>query len=202
MRPLTLVGVALGLSVAQAGKLPRTCAADPDKSEEKVKFYSVDGVELRGVFYSSMHPTRVGKKAPCVILLHRIGGSSTENNWDNLAHDLQKAGFCVLAFDFRGHGNSTSVDSTTFSKETFNAQSLVKGLDPNKKTISIADFNKGYYPQLINDIAAAKTFLDTRNDAGDCNSGSTILIGAQDGATLGAMWLNAELYRYRVTGPL
>src|SRR5262249_22254161 len=202
MRPLTLVVLALGLSLVLGSPvLPRARAAD-DKGEEKVKFDTVDGVELRGVFYSSMVPSRSGKKAPCVLLLHKIGGSCTEDGWDQLAHDLQKAGFCVLAFDFRGHGNSTSIDSTTFWQDRFNVQSLVKGYDPNKKTIAIKDFNKGYYPQLVNDIAAAKNYLDTRNDAGDCNSSSVVLIGAQDGATLGAMWLNAELMRYRVTGPL
>src|SRR5262245_58536056 len=111
MRPLTLAGVALGLSlVLFGGVLPRARAAD---NEEKIKFDTVDGVELRGVFYSSTGP-RTGKKASCVMLLHKIGGSSTEDGWDQLAHDLQKAGFCVLSFDFRGHGNSTSVDSTLF----------------------------------------------------------------------------------------
>ncbi|HYT94089.1 MAG TPA: hypothetical protein VEL76_35565, partial [Gemmataceae bacterium] len=34
---------------------------------------------------------------------------------------------------------------------------------------------------------------------GECDSTNMILIGEKDGATLGALWLNSECYRYRVT---
>jgi hypothetical protein len=56
-----------------------------------------------------------------------------------------------------------------------------------------------YYPYLLNDIAAAKAFLDRRNDARDCNTSSLIVVGAGEGATLGAMWMGAEWHRQRAT---
>src|SRR5207253_6425804 len=58
-----------------------------------------------------------------------------------------------------------------------------------------------YYPVLVNDIAAAKAFLDNRHDAGACNTSSLMVLGAETGATLGAIWLNAEWHRYAFTPP-
>jgi len=57
------------------------------------------------------------------------------------------------------------------------------------------DYAPGAYPYFVNDIAAAKAFLDQKNDALECNSSSLILIGANEGATLGAMWMKSEWYR-------
>jgi hypothetical protein len=50
----------------------------------------------------------------------------------------------------------------------------------------------------VNDIAAAKRFLDRKNDAGECNSANVVLVGAEEGATLGALWLAAEWQRQRL----
>src|SRR5204863_6624589 len=62
-----------------------------------------------------------------------------------------------------------------------------------------ADFSRGYLPHLVDDIAAAKRFIERRyNDAGECNAANTVLIGAEDGATLGALWLASETKRYRI----
>ncbi len=200
MRPFTLAGLALGLALGLAFAVPpRARAADRAGDDDKVKFETVDLVELHGVWY----PAKQGKKAPCVLLLHKIKGKSTEDGWDALAKDLQTAGYAVLSFDFRGHGDSTAV-SPGFWKEQFNLSNLKTPMNPNKpkETININDFGAGYYPALINDIAAAKQFLDRKNDGGECNSRNLILIGAEDGATLGAMWMYSELYRHRVVGPV
>ncbi len=50
------------------------------------------------------------------------------------------------------------------------------------------------------DLAAARRFLDLRNDAGEVNSSNLILIGAGRGAALAALWLASECHRYE-TGP-
>src|SRR5438132_383393 len=67
---------------------------------EEVQFSTADKVELHGTFY---FPQK--SKAPCAILLHRLGGSREQKGWDSLATLLQKD-YAVLAFDFRGHGDS------------------------------------------------------------------------------------------------
>src|SRR5262249_52011401 len=76
------------------------------------------------------------------------------------------------------------------------AIATVAATNPKTK-IGYADFQPGYYPHLVNDIIAAKQYLDRRSDGGDCNSANLVVIGAEDGATLGALWLASECYLYR-----
>jgi alpha-beta hydrolase superfamily lysophospholipase len=165
---------------------------------EKVRITTVDSVELMAQYY----PCRDAKtkNAPVIIMLHPIGESSQKKPWLNLAEALSK-NFAVITFDFRGHGNSTEVLPETFWQFPANLQGNTKANAANaagKSTIDIKEFSKGYYPVLCNDIAAVKCFLDRKNDTGACNTSSTILLGAETGATLGAIWLNAEWHRYRV----
>src|SRR5262249_25997640 len=79
----------------------------------------------------------------------------------------------------------------------------VKGFNPTapKDSISFKDFSRAYYPELVNDIVAAKLFLDKQNDLQACNSANLIVIGAEDGATLGLMWMVASQYLYRAINP-
>src|SRR5947209_2474990 len=92
-------------------------AGRAQKSEE-VQFDTADKVELHGTFYAPAKP-----RAPCVILLHKIGGNRDEHGWDQLAQVLQKE-YAVLRFDFRGHGDSTNV-APEFWRNASN--SMIKG---------------------------------------------------------------------------
>jgi pimeloyl-ACP methyl ester carboxylesterase len=160
---------------------------------EKVRIKTVDGVDLAGQFYAA----KTGKTPPVVMVLHGLKENSRSAEWTGLAKGLSEKGFAVLSFDFRGFGStgSSEVDPTLFwnPQNTLNLQ-CIKG---PKESISAKEFPKNYYPALINDIAAAKAFLDRRNDANNCNSSNLILIGSEEGATLGAIWLNAEWHRYK-----
>ncbi len=165
----------------------------------KVTFDTGDGVTLQGTYYVSPK----GKDEPAVLLLHKIGSDSHKDGWDSLADKLNDKGYTVLSFDFRGHGNSTAVDPK-FWDYAYNAKATRGSiLDPKtgkkKESINYKDFAPSYLPYLVNDVAAAKIFLDDRNDAGECNSHSVILIGAEDGAALGAMWMASEWSRYSAT---
>jgi alpha-beta hydrolase superfamily lysophospholipase len=153
-------------------------------SSENVKFDSVDGVELRGTFYPASKA-----KAPPVLMLHRYGGN--RQGWEKAAEKLQDKGFAVLTFDFRGHGESTKV-SPDFWKLAANANHIRGGNKPDKKTIRQSEFRADYLPMLVNDIAAAKRYLDKQNDAGLCNSSNLILVGAEEGAALGLLWMDSE----------
>jgi predicted esterase len=192
-RPLALMlGLAL-LAMSQSG------ARAADKFS-KVSFDTVDGVTIQGTFYSSPK----GKDEPTVLLLHRIGSDSHKDGWDELAKALNDKGYSVLSFDFRGHGASTTVDPAKFwdgRLYPWNAKASRSGPMEKgklKESISREGFVPSYYPYLVNDIAAAKLFLDDRNDASDCNSRALILIGAEDGAALGALWMHSEWYRFPV----
>jgi pimeloyl-ACP methyl ester carboxylesterase len=184
--------------------------ADDPKDDDKSKaaqFESVDGVQLEGRFYAAEPQGKAKSKEATVLLLHNInaksGGSSNQPGWDDLAKLLQNDGYSVLKFDFRGFGNSTSV-SPSFWKESYNKQ-YVRGGRAAKPptTINHKDFDGNaseYYPYLVNDVAAAKAYLDRRNDAGQANTSSLIVIGAGEGATVGAMWMASEWHRQRVNG--
>src|SRR4051794_30978301 len=76
-------------------------------AQENVKILTADGIKLHGVFYASEK-----KNAPTVIMLHSIGDgkSSKGQDWKNLAETLNAAKYSVLMFDFRGHGESTTID--------------------------------------------------------------------------------------------
>jgi pimeloyl-ACP methyl ester carboxylesterase len=164
----------------------------PVRRAESVTFGTVDGVELAGTFY----PSDRGKKAACVLLLHRLGGSSEEAAWRPLAEELQRAGCAVLAFDFRGHGGSTAV-----ADRFWDAPHNSKGLARRKDVLSFRDFKPEYAPVLGNDVAAAKAFLDQRNDRGECNSANLLLVGEEDAGSVALLWIMGELRRFRGTGP-
>ncbi|HEV2949549.1 MAG TPA: hypothetical protein VGX70_19385 [Gemmataceae bacterium] len=175
------------------------CAADkddkkPKKEYDEVKFDTVDQVEIHGRFYDGGK----GKKSPTVMVLTKLGGDIRQDGWDRLAEALKKENFSVLLFDFRGCGDSKNI-SPDFWKVPNNVSSIKGGAgNPVKATIDFKDFSKSYYPALVNDIAAARVFLERRNDAGECNSSDLILIGAEDGAALGMAWIYSEWYRFRL----
>src|SRR5438105_3389463 len=83
--------------------LPASAQADKaaaNTNQERVKFETVDQVEIHGAYYASSR----GAKGPCAMLLHELGGTSQQEGWNELATELQKKGYAVLIFDFRGHG--------------------------------------------------------------------------------------------------
>jgi len=158
---------------------------------EAIKFRTVDGVTIKGKFYPGE------KDAPTVMILPNVGEESKKKSWNTLAEELQKKGYAVLTFDYRGHGGSTGIEAEVFwsKKHVFNY--LVPGYKEKARTIE-NKYDKKYYPALLNDIAAAKAFLDRKNDAKECNSSRLVLIGAETGAALGAVWLRSEWNRYNV----
>jgi hypothetical protein len=168
------------------------------RAGEKVNFDTVDGVSLEGTYW----PSKMGIKAPCVLLLHNFevkkGGSRNQEGWESLATVLNDKGYAVLSFDFRGHGNSTAI-SPSFWNAPHNQ--MLKGFRLAKKptTINQVDFYPAYYKYLVNDVAAAKAYLDRENDNMALNSKNMIVIGAGEGATIGAMWMASEFKRFKAT---
>ena len=65
-------------------------------AQEHVSFPTEDG----GVVYADIY----GKGERGVVLAH--GGRFNKESWKKQALELTKAGFCVLAIDFRGYGQS------------------------------------------------------------------------------------------------
>src|SRR4051794_2517889 len=115
MRPYRLLPI-LALLVTLAVS---PSASGQGKGEE-VNFETIDGVKIQGTYWSSAK----AKKAPVVMMLHDFkagkGGNRGEAGWKSLAEGLNKQGFAVLTFDFRGHGESTTVNPMVFWNYPFN----------------------------------------------------------------------------------
>ena len=175
-----------------------------------VSFDTTDGVTLRGNFWPTAPVAPAKAKDATVLLLHNVGkngGSSHQDGWDDLARKLSAEGYSVLSFDFRGFGNSHSVSPADFwdpIKGRHNRES-VRGANkkPPPDAIDHKDFDNNasqYYPYLVNDISAAKAYLDRHSGGGEVNSSNLILIGAGEGATLGAMWMESQMHLRKVNG--
>jgi pimeloyl-ACP methyl ester carboxylesterase len=167
-----------------------------DKGDD-VHFDTADGVKLEGTFWAA----KDGKKAPVALLLHDFtskGGTSHDDGWDSLAAALNKQGYAVLQFDFRGYGKSTTISNPTFWNQPHN-RAGIRGLNPLKppEALDKATFLPHYYPNLVNDVVAARAFLDRKNDSGELNTSNLVVIGAGHGATLGSLWLASECHRKR-----
>src|SRR5260370_21261334 len=98
----------------------------------------------------------------------------------------------------------------TFWTQPNNQRGLKVRVDPAKlpESIDKGSFLPAYYPALVNDVVAARAWLDKKNDGGELNMSNLVVIGAGEGATIGTLWLYSELHRKRgeprpgVLGPI
>ena len=163
---------------------------------EPVSFKSVDGVKLSGVFYKAMD----GGK-PVVLMLHDYKAHPNDVVWEDTAKLCLAKGFNVLRFDFRGHGKSNEVVAGEFWVRNENRNLINGGTAGNvatKTAIKAADFKPNYFPMLVQDIAAARNYLDQLNDSGTVNTSTIYLLGAGDAAGLGFLFMASEWSRERI----
>lgn len=91
-------------------------AAPPGAStgSRGVEFTSSDGVPLHGTLYI---PAKAASKPPALVLVHMVG--SSRGAWEPFAIRAQRAGYLCLAFDARGHGESTGEAARKLSYRSF-----------------------------------------------------------------------------------
>jgi alpha-beta hydrolase superfamily lysophospholipase len=193
---LSALGVAASVFAARAG------------DGDRVTFDTVDGVTLDGTFFKAAPKEGVKDKNATVLILHNVsktsGGNSHQDGWDDLASKLSDAGYSVLSFDFRGFGHSHNVSKDFWDpvKGKYNLL-YIKGGSRAPETIDFKDFESDagkYYPYLVNDVVAAKAFLDRQTDRGLANSSNLVLVGAGEGATVGAMWMASQWHLKKLNG--
>lgn len=90
-------------------------------------FTAADGYAIRGTWFTSSRQTGA---RPTVILIHTFGQNHTQ--WLPFVPDLTNEGYHVLAFDIRGHGQSTFKNGqfltvANFSLDDFNDMPLDVG---------------------------------------------------------------------------
>jgi hypothetical protein len=97
VRALSLLILPACMTAAQAqAPLP---TLSPDKPEVKIEHISLK-TEDGGLIYADLY----GEGDRGVVLAH--GGRFTKESWQPQAQSLSRAGFRVIAFDFRGFGRS------------------------------------------------------------------------------------------------
>jgi dienelactone hydrolase len=183
------------LFLLAAAACPSSTARGAEEAQA-VTLTTGDGAKLSARY----HPGDKGGKSPAVIVLDDLADDARPAVCDDLARQLVKEGCTVLCFDFRGCGRSRDVEPEFW--ENTNNQQSVKGYkaDGPPEAVRFADFKPGYLPTLVNDVAAARAYLERRNDARECNTGQLYVIGFGRGATLGQLWVASEWARFRVSG--
>jgi pimeloyl-ACP methyl ester carboxylesterase len=158
------------------------------RGPQDVELKTADDVTIQATYY----PGPQERRCKCVLMLHDLGQNRKEANWRRLAERLNRDGYAVLAIDFRGHGGSTRV-GPAFWEQPFN-RSVQPGTG---ERISYSNFLLNYPLAMVNDVQAAKAFLDEKDRAGQVDAANLVLIGARAGAVVGSFWIAAETHRYR-----
>lgn len=170
---------------------------------ETVRLKTCDGLNLWGKWFQGGK----GNKSDTVIMVHSYGTQCSKGAWEDLAKALQAEGLSVLMFDLRGHGESAKnralADWPDFCAQSYNKFSGYQ-LNPksNIQEIKREKFSSAYYPYLINDLAAARRFVDQENDANHCNSGRVFIVAEGSICPLVMMGLSIEFRRNGVYAAL
>lgn len=127
-------------------------------AQSEVSWQTEDNWTIKGTFL----PSKNGK---IVILLHELAG--TREDYNNFVKRLENEEFGYLAFDLRGHGQSTNKGSYTEFKKT--------GTDN--------EFN-----QMVRDVEGAITFLNKKG----YETQDIFIIGAGLGANVAAKTAGLE----------
>jgi pimeloyl-ACP methyl ester carboxylesterase len=198
--PALSVAALLGLTVADAGGQFTVEKKEAEKKKiDKQRFEATtaDGVKLVGDFYPPPPAKGKATNAPCVILLHEVGlqtSKASRRDFGRFPERLQEEGYAVLAFDFRGYGDSKEIDPNIYWRvHQYRRPTVGGGALRLPSKIEAREFRTGYeFGQLGNDLIAAKVWLNSKNNASECNSNNVCLIGAEQGAVLGLLWTLTE----------
>jgi hypothetical protein len=187
-----------------------------DLGTKKVGIATSDGLSLNGYWFQGVG---VAKQRPDAVIMMPAPGNKINDSWISLAKGLSEKNFSVLLFDWRGCGlNSVEgagprifADKDLFWKEFYNGKLLMgakatledKGLDWRKYLATRGDSNRNYYRDfmLMNDLLAARFFLDKQNDSGQCNTNRVWIVSEKDGAHVGMAFIAAEFQRNSLYDP-
>jgi alpha/beta superfamily hydrolase len=132
----TLVTIVLAITVSAIGFGGAGGRQNASEPPEQVSFPTQDG----GLIYANLY----GKGDRGVVLAH--GGRFTKESWEKQAQLLVKAGFRVLAIDFRGRGQSRGGPTANPNDDgsRFDVLAAVRYLRQNgAKTVSVVGASFG-----------------------------------------------------------
>jgi len=175
------VCVALVVTALMGSSSAQTRSVPP----EVVSLVTRDGVQLKATYFpgAARKGSAEAKQVAPVVLLH--DHKETRSAFNSLAQRLQSPSegdevgpsFAAITVDLRGHGDST--------RQVF----------PNGETIDL-DASKlrrnDFFAMVVMDMAAVRSFLVDKNDAGELNLNKLCLVGAGMGANVAANWAEQD----------
>src|SRR5688572_20839732 len=195
---LAVLGAAPDRMTAQDKKTepkadPKDVAKAKDELRQKsVSFATSDGLALNGYWFRGVG---IEKQRPDAVMMFPAPGNKVNDAWIGLAKTLSEKNFSVLLFDWRGLGmNSAETagsrileDRVKFWNEPYNRELLKnsqktiedKGLDyKNLHTRTQGQYK--FKDWMLNDLVAARYFLDRKNDDGQCNTNRVWIVTERD----------------------
>ena len=108
-------------------KLPEPLAEPPASLQRALLFHTRDGKLLRGEFWAQPHP------APTVIICHgyRVSGAALRP----VATIEYQSGYNIMLFDFRGHGESESVNLSGGKAEVLDLEAAIAAALQQQETL-------------------------------------------------------------------
>ena len=111
MKILAAILVLTLIPAAAFGAKKKTDQSHEPSAPHEISVRTPDGWLLRGTYY----PGQAG--SPVILLMHKLGSDRSE--FTGLAKALNAKGYNALAYDARGHGESTMLDGKKVTYESF-----------------------------------------------------------------------------------
>jgi len=181
--------------------------------EKSVGFGTSDGLSLNGYWFQG---AALDKQRPDAVMMFPAPGNKVNDAWIGLANDLSKKNFSVLVFDWRGAGMNAPdtagsrifEDKLKFWNELYNKQLLMrsratvedKGLDYKTLVLKSEGIHR-YRDFMLNDLLAARFYLDKQNDNGKCNTNRVWIVTEKEGSQLSLGFIASEFLRSSIHEP-
>jgi len=188
-------------------------AAKDELRDRSVGIATSDGLSLNGYWFQG---NAVDKQRPDAVMMFPAPGNKVNDAWIGLATKLSEKNFSVLLFDWRGCGLNDAAtaggrifeNKVFFWNELYNKQLLKtsqkmyedKGLD-FKSIVVKNDTLYRYRDFMLNDLLAARFYLDKMNDNGKCNTNRVWIVTEKEGAEIGLAFIASEFPRNSIYDP-
>lgn len=183
-----LIGIVLcsGVATTQAAD-PPPAASDRLPSQSEVVTTS-SGVVIHFTYF----PSKEGKNAPVVMLLHMKDGNRFV--WQGgFPERLQDEGFAVVAIDLRGHGESKpgGAGGAPAGGNANQPDEKKKGA-PRRGTTAGPKLRPADYKAMTEDLDAVKKFLMKEHQGMRLNIARLGIVGPEMGATIAAVFADKD----------
>jgi uncharacterized protein len=149
---MSVLGLALVYAAGSFVAKPKRTSVDSlGAGEERFTLITKDEVKLAASYFPGPQPT-----APGIVLLHGI--QSNRGQFKDEIRWLTKAGFAVLALDFRGHGESDPKDRSFGLYEACDAHAAINWLRAKQQgaKVGVIGFSLGGASALLGEDGPVK----------------------------------------------